>query len=60
MLGAYGGPPDVAFTTRARACYLLMPFHEVTYGLDTQRDEFVESGLRRIGDRFSVIGVMSS
>jgi aminoglycoside phosphotransferase (APT) family kinase protein len=60
MLGAYGGPPDAAFRTRARVWYLLMPFHEVIYGLDTQRDEFVLSGVEGIGARLSSVGPTSS
>jgi aminoglycoside phosphotransferase (APT) family kinase protein len=53
MLGAYGGAPDAAFFVRARACYLLMPFHEVVYGLDEGLDVFVASGVGGIRDRLS-------
>ena len=53
MLGAYGGAPDAAFFARARACYLMMPFHEVVFGLDGGLDAFVASGVGGIGDRAS-------
>ncbi|MGZ5289243.1 MAG: phosphotransferase [Actinomycetota bacterium] len=50
-LAAYGGPPDTRFRERARVRFALMPWHEVEYGLDTGKDEFVESGLAGVRDR---------
>jgi aminoglycoside 2''-phosphotransferase len=51
VLGAYGGPPDDRFLARSRFSYVLMPWHEVTYGVRTQRPGFIESGLAGVRDR---------
>jgi aminoglycoside phosphotransferase (APT) family kinase protein len=40
-----GGGPDPALLARARDWRLLGPWHEVTYGLDTDQPAYVESGL---------------
>jgi hypothetical protein len=50
-LAAYGGPPDTRFRERGRVRFLLMPWHEVEYGLDTGKDEFVESGIAGVRER---------
>jgi hypothetical protein len=51
VLGAYGGPPDDRFFVRARFAFLLMPWHEVKYGVETGRPAFVESGLVGVRER---------
>jgi aminoglycoside phosphotransferase (APT) family kinase protein len=51
MLGAYGGPPDDRFLERARFSYMLMPWHEVTHGAQTDQPGFVESGLTGVRER---------
>lgn len=53
-LATYGGPPDPRFRDRARFCYLLMPWHEVIYGLDTEQEAFVRSGLAGVRERADV------
>lgn len=50
-LAAYGGPPDTGFRARARFSFLLMPWHEVVYGLDTDQDAFVQTGLEGVRAR---------
>lgn len=45
VLGAYGGAPDERFLSRSRFAFMLMPWHEVTYGVETGQDAFVRSGL---------------
>ena len=35
MLGAYGGAPDDRFLIRARFAFMLMPWHEVKHGLES-------------------------
>jgi len=50
-LAAYGGAPDPRFRDRARVRFLLMPWHEVEYGLDTRKASFVESGLAGVRER---------
>jgi len=50
-LAAYGGAPDAAFRTRAAVRYALMPFHEVLYGLDTEQEGFVASGIEGVRRR---------
>jgi aminoglycoside phosphotransferase (APT) family kinase protein len=50
-LAAYGGAPDPTFRHRGRVRFLLMPWHEVEYGLDTGRQAFVESGLAGVRER---------
>jgi aminoglycoside 2''-phosphotransferase len=51
VLGAYGGPPDDRFLGRGRFAYMLMPWHEVKYGAETDRPGFVESGLAGVRER---------
>ena len=43
-LAAYGGAPDAGFRTRARLSFVLMPLHELEYGVDTDRTDLVASG----------------
>jgi aminoglycoside 2''-phosphotransferase len=50
-LAAYGGAPDDRFRERCAFRYALMPWHDVTYGLESQRDEFVESGIALLRER---------
>ncbi len=45
VLGAYGGAPDDRFLVRARFAFMLMPWHEVSYGIQTHQPAFVRSGL---------------
>ena len=54
-LGAYGGPPDQTFRTRAAFRYWLMPFHEVAYGLQSDQPAFVRRGLEGIRERFDAV-----
>jgi aminoglycoside phosphotransferase (APT) family kinase protein len=54
ILATYGGPPDARFGDRARFTYLLMPWHEVVYGLDTGRGGFVRSGVEGVRARADV------
>jgi len=54
-LGAYGGPPDQTFRTRAAFRYWLMPFHEVAYGLQSDQPAFVRRGLEGIRTRFDAV-----
>ena len=56
-LGAYGGPPDQTFRSRAAFRFWLMPFHEVAYGLRTGQRAFVDSGLEGIRARSDVVPV---
>jgi hypothetical protein len=51
VLGAYGGAPDDRFRVRARFRFLLMPWHEVQYGVETDQPRFVESGLAGVRER---------
>ena len=53
VLGAYGGPPDDRFLQRARFSFMLMPWHEVTYGALTEQPGFVESGLAGVRERLA-------
>jgi len=41
----------VELSERARGWHQLGPWHEVTYGIDTAQDAFVESGLAGLLDR---------
>ena len=50
-LAAYGGPPDTGFRARGRFSFLLMPWHEVVYGLDIDQDAFVQTGLEGVRAR---------
>jgi aminoglycoside phosphotransferase (APT) family kinase protein len=43
--------PDETLLARARDWHLLGPWHEVVYGLDTDRPEYVESGLAGVVTR---------
>lgn len=52
-LGAYGGPPDDRFLERSRIMFVLMPWHEVKYGVETDQPDFVESGLAGVRERLS-------
>jgi hypothetical protein len=51
VLGAYGGPPDGRFLDRARYAFMLMPWHEVKFGVETGQAAFVESGLIGVRER---------
>jgi aminoglycoside 2''-phosphotransferase len=51
VLGAYGGPPDERFLVRARIMFMLMPWHEVKYGAETDQPGFVQSGLAGVRER---------
>ncbi|MGZ8652210.1 MAG: phosphotransferase family protein [Actinomycetota bacterium] len=53
VLGAYGGPPDDRFFERARFAFMLMPWHEVRYGVQTDQHGFVESGLVGVRERLA-------
>jgi len=50
-LSAYGGAPDPAFRARGAVRYALMPFHEVLYGLDTDQEGYVASGVEGVRRR---------
>ena len=50
-LAAYGGLPDPGFRERGRFSFMLMPWHEVIYGLDTGKETFVHSGLAGVRER---------
>lgn len=51
VLGAYGGVPDDRFLVRARFAFMLMPWHEVKYGLESDQPAFVRSGLAGVRHR---------
>ena len=51
VVRAFGGDPDDSFLKRCRFLYLLMPFHEVIYGLDSDQLDFVQSGIEGIVSR---------
>ncbi len=53
VLGAYGGPPDDRFITRARFAFLLMPWHEVKHGAVTGQPDFVRTGMEGVRARLS-------
>ena len=55
VLGAYGGAPDQTFAERAAFRFFLMPFHEVTYGLQIDDPAFVASGIAGIRARADVV-----
>ena len=55
VLGAYGGAPDQTFAERAAFRFFLMPFHEVTYGLQIDDPTFVASGIAGIRTRADVV-----
>jgi aminoglycoside phosphotransferase (APT) family kinase protein len=55
-LAAYGGAPDPAFRTRAAVRYALMPFHEVVYGLNTNQEGYVRSGVDGVRRRARWLG----
>jgi len=55
VLGAYGGAPDQTFAERAAFRFFLMPFHEVTYGLEIDDPSFVASGIAGIRARADVV-----
>jgi aminoglycoside phosphotransferase (APT) family kinase protein len=50
-LATYGGAPDPTFRDRGRVRFMLMPWYEVAYGLDTGGQVFVESGLAGVRER---------
>lgn len=52
-LATYGGAPDASFRIRARYAYALMPWHEVDYGIATDQESFVGSGLDGVRARLS-------
>lgn len=51
ILGAYGGAPDRGFGERARLRFLIMPWHEIAYGLAAGGETFVASGLAGARER---------
>jgi len=51
VLGAYGGPPDDRFLVRSRFAFMLMPWHEVLYGVVSGNHAFVESGMAGVRAR---------
>ena len=51
VLGAYGGLPDDRFLVRTRFAYMLSPWHEVKYGVQTDQPAFASSGLAGVRDR---------
>jgi hypothetical protein len=51
VLGAYGGPPDDRFLARSRFAFMLMPWHEVRYGVLTDQAVLVRNGLAGVRDR---------
>jgi aminoglycoside phosphotransferase (APT) family kinase protein len=53
VLATYGGAPDASFRIRARYAYALMPWHEVDYGIATDQESFVGSGLDGVRARLS-------
>ena len=53
VLGAYGGPPDDRFLARSRFAFMLMPWHEVKYGAQTEQPGFIESGLAGVRERLA-------
>lgn len=53
MLAACGGEPDPTFRDRARFYFRVGPWHEVTYGLDTDQPAFVASGLAGVRERLA-------
>ena len=53
VLGAYGGAPDERFFVRARFAFLLMPWHEVRYGVQTGQDALVRSGMEGVRARLA-------
>lgn len=55
-LAAYGGAPDDRFRARARAVFVLMPWHEVAYGAGDGGDAFIASGLDGIRERLALLG----
>jgi aminoglycoside phosphotransferase (APT) family kinase protein len=53
VLGAYGSPPDDRFLERARFSFMLMPWHEVKHGAETDQPGFVENGLAGVRERLA-------
>jgi aminoglycoside phosphotransferase (APT) family kinase protein len=51
VLGAYGGPPDDRFLARSRFAFMLSPWHEVQYGVESGQPAFVESGMAGVRER---------
>ncbi len=51
VLGAYGGPPDDRFLARSRFVFMLMPWHDVRYGMETDQAGFVERGMDGVRER---------
>ena len=50
-LAAYGGAPDDRFRDRCAFRYALMPWHDVSHGLETSRPDLVERGLTQLRRR---------
>jgi aminoglycoside phosphotransferase (APT) family kinase protein len=50
-LAAYGGPSDASFRARAAGYHAIAPWYEVLQGLETDRPELVDSGLRGVRER---------
>ena len=51
LLRAYGPVPGDALRARALSYHRLGPWHEVLYGLESERPEFVASGLAGVRRR---------
>lgn len=54
-LAAYGGAPDAGFTERARLAFVLMPLHDLEYGLEAEQPEFVRTGIAGFRDRSGLL-----
>lgn len=55
-LAAYGGAPDAGFLTRAALSFVLMPLHELEYGVETDRTDLVASGAEGFLERLPMLG----
>ncbi len=55
-LAAYGGAPDAGFAARARLAFVLMPLHELEYGLAVDRPDIVASALTGFSERLPILG----
>lgn len=54
-LAAYGGAPDERFRERCRFYFMIMPWREVTFGLESGDDELVERSLALLRERGQVL-----
>ena len=55
-LAAYGGAPDAGFAARARLAFVLMPLHELEYGLAVDRPDIIASALTGFHERLPILG----